>query len=251
MLKCELDKNNFIQYRENTWDSKVFLKNVYEILEVKVDNSHENELIEAFISTLSSNRENILITVRVKANQENLVKIFQKYNFEIVEMSYSLFIRNLQKVNLGKYKKRIELIKMEEKHLNAVQQISVEAFYYSRYHLDKALPVSQIKQRNKNWVNDMFRNNTFCDVYVDKNEVVSFVFYEINSETATLLLGGSKEGKGFFTPLVWNALLIKFQEMGIKQVKTIIQTNNLGSLKLHLNFSFEIDSIFYGLNKHI
>lgn len=252
--KFKISENHYLTYRENEWDSRVFDKKAFEILDIITNEENADKLLDLFLQKLHSKKVSLLVTIRVNQNNKYLLNIFQKYDFKIVEMSYELVLENLERVQRKKYKNDNNFIQMTKDQLLDVQEIASSVFNFSRYHLDHQLDLNALNQRYKNYIEYMYSTNTPNLIYYAKdNTVSSFLFYSIDKEksSSTFLLVGSIEGKGFLVPMTYYKVLDKLRSLQIKQVKTLIQADHIDSLKLHLNFGFKIKSVSYGLNKHI
>lgn len=133
-----------------------------------------------------------------------------------------------------------------------LDRIDEKMFDTDRVSLDYILPKNTILKRYKGWIKDEFaKNSIICELLRGKASIGFFLLKKRNAETMDSILAGifskyKKLGLGF-------AVIEKHVEFSrknnFKKVVTRVSSNNLVSLKMHLELGYEIKGLNYVFRK--
>ena len=233
--------NSSLVYRKTPWDNKVFNIETKEILNIDYQSIDDIEkLIQSFESTFDNNG---LMYFRVDSNERILKEKLLSNGYYICETSINLISKNIQRFDFNKIFKKDYILNsnLNIDYIEQLKEICFSSFNYSRFHEDPFLKKEESKERYRNWIGDLVKQNKKI-LFYEKNKIVySFMFYEIiEKDTVTLLLGGSKNSFGQMTPIFWTSVFNFLKNKGIKTINVTVSAANITILNLYLMNGFLI-----------
>lgn len=243
--------NSKLSYRENTWDTELFKKHTFEILEYNGD----LENFEVLLDKMEVPSSDAVIMYRCDANDLKTKKVLMEQDFQVMETSLDIFLSLTASYKLPAiYTKRSLTLEVP----SAEQQLEIKTFIgstfnYSRFHEDPLFSRECANKRMEKRIDVFLEQNDFkCLIHqTPSGEIVSFIYYREIENEIYFELGGSKEGKGHYTPFFWASLIQHFKSLEIKKIRTRISAANIGVANIYWSFGFKISSAVIDCHKHI
>lgn len=136
--------------------------------------------------------------------------------------------------------------KFDYKTNNTIKKIAKESFTKDRFHFDPLCCNEMVDLRFVNWVDDMLDDpKALIYAITNKNKIAGFL---ITSESRIILTAIDKNSRGEgLGKTLWLSTLKDMLNKGIKEVETVISTNNIEVLNLcsSLGFKFKNPSFVF------
>ncbi len=243
--QIKINNDNFITYQNTPWNSRVFGFNTNQIININYDSiGNLQKLIELF--DINNKRDKINFTgIKISSNEKIIKKILQDNMFYYVQDSILL---EGKLDYLTPYKRTLKLNrKLKEKYIEQITIIAYNSFAYGRLHSDFNIPIEISRKRHKNWSIDMINKDVPLFYYILNEKVISFMFYEIKNNAVSLILGGSKQGYGIYSPYFWSSI-VKYFDKYIK-ITANISASNITIFKLYLDLGFKVTNSYSCFHK--
>ena len=241
-MEC-IDVGGTKLYWMNTpWDQKFFSLKTIEI--IKIEDEDSTNLKECLIQ-LSKITSAELTYGRFNAANFVAKKVFYSLGYYSAETSASVILPNLREYSLPNiYNNRLLTIQsFVASDAGWIIKNIGESFRYSRFHEDPNLDNRLCANRMTGWSKDLIQKATECVVFKLHATPHCFMFYEINNNQVTLILGGSVKGSELHAPFFWASVINYFKGMGVSKISTRISLANAGVLSLYQNLGFKISSV--------
>lgn len=240
-----------LSYRENTWDTELFNKATFEILEF------DGELVDFphLIEQIELPNDNAVVMYRCDANDLKTKRVLMAEGFQVMETSLDIFLALTSTYKLPSIysKKMLTLVEPSIEQQLEIKSFIGGTFNYSRFHEDPLFDEQTANNRMEKRI-DVFleQDNYKCLIHeTPSGEVVSFIYYRQSGDEIYFELGGSKNGKGHYTPFFWASLIQHFKEQKIKKIRTRISAANIGVANIYWSFGFKVSSTVIDCHKHI
>lgn len=247
-MEC-IDVDDTRLYWINTpWDQKFFSLKTVEI--IKVENKSPVNL-EKCLRELSKVTCAELTYGRFNAADILTKKVFYSLGYYSAETSASVTLSKIQDYHLPRiYNNRLLPIKsFVNSDAEWISTNIVKSFQYSRFHEDPNIDNKLCDKRMKGWSEDLISRGTKCLVYKSLDTPHSFMFYTMDKNQVTLILGGSIKGSELHAPFFWASIINHFKSMGVSKISTRISLANSGALSLYQNLGFKIGSVLIDYHK--
>ncbi|MCI5218014.1 MAG: hypothetical protein D3914_02170 [Candidatus Electrothrix sp. LOE2] len=241
--------NSLLFYRDTHWDKKILGLDTKEILSIIYNNKSElHNIIDKFENTIFSKT---FVYFRCDSNDQAIKQEMIKRKYYIAESALIMHHTKLHRIDFSKlYRSNLELdTNIDRTEIKKIQLMSYNTFNYSRFHEDPFIECEKARRRYYNWIPELIAQKNNLLVYRQDNEIISFMFFSIEKETAKLILGGTKEGYGMMAPYFWSSVLMYLQKSNIKKVEAIISSANLVVLNLYINLGFNVKKTFFDYHK--
>lgn len=233
---------------EAFWEKKNLSLNT---LELEFD---EKDSIE-IINTIKEFEEYDYIAAKVPKGKVDFIHKLETKKFHFMEAQIEL-INNLKQKNempnrLLQTSNNIHYVPVKEEiELEMIlNKIDSNMFDTDRISLDSYLGKELAAARYINWIRNLFyrEDSMLCKLIHEEREIGFFLFKKINEKIYSSVLVGlytefKNKGLGFS---VVEQHILWAVENHVEQIVTRVSSNNLRSLKLHLNFGYEIKDIYY------
>jgi len=242
----------YILGRLTPWDTKVFQKKTYELLQL--DASNITELEKEIGNSTFFGAE--LIYGRFSADDYTIKELLINAGFVPCETSYDISLPRLDKFSLPKpYSlKNYPLTIETEASFDEIAVIaSDKMFRFSRFHEDPCVSPELADKRLGFWVRDLkHQSNIIALTYRNLDGVIiSFMLCQKDNETVKFLLGGSRKGMEFHSPFFWGSVISYWQSKGVKKIITTISAANIGVVNLYSSLGFVFNCVKIDYHKHI
>lgn len=237
--------------RNAYWEKRNLNLNV---LEVEFD---DNDTVEDINKLKYNDFEYIVIKVPI--GKLDIIHKLEDINFRFLETQFEL----MNEVQEGRIFKQthLEILKntyykeiLHKDELdNLLANLDKYMFETDRISLDPIFNKKISAVRYKNWVMDEFKNkdSRICNlIYNDAN--IGFFIIKLNEEKADSLLAGLYDkyrNKGLGIATVQNPIEYCVENHNIRKITTRISSNNLKSLKVHVECGYKIIGMKYVLRK--
>ena len=247
-LKIE---NSKITYRENIWDTELFNIPTFEILDLQ--GNLEN--FPSLLKEIDIKESNAVLMIRCDANDLDTKRALMSEGFQVMETSLDLYlaITSNYKIPSIYSKKLVNLVEATVKQQLEIKSFIGSTFNYSRFHEDPLFDGAKASKRMEKRVDVFLAQSEYkCLIHeTPDGEVVSFIYYRQLENEVYFELGGSKNGKGHYTPFFWASLINYFKTRNVKKIRTRISAANIGVANIYWSFGFKIKSTVLDCHKHI
>ena len=236
--------NGCIEWRYTPWD-KVSLE--CETIELQSIRSKDPYEIEQELQLIIEETKAELIYGRFSASDRLLKKTLLNAGFYIAETSAKVFLNGLQRLKLDGvlYSRDIEISYGDLSDKEDVERIVNGMFDFSRFHEDIFIEECRSNRRMVAWIGDLINQNKPFMISRDRSgNLISFMFYEVAHNSATLILGGADRKARIHSPFFWGAVMKELQLIGVERVETQVSIANTGVLSLYQELGFRITSTF-------
>lgn len=245
--------NAIIKWRNTPWDSKVFNCHTVELLSIDCKNGSENDLFEG-IKKVEHESKADFIYGRFSADDFFTKKSFINLKYFIAETTLKIYLNISHNYNLpamySKYSINVE--RATDDNVYELANISGNMYKFSRFHEDPYLDQALCNRRMSSWVSDLGKRKVPALIFRNsKQQIISYLFYEIEDKKVNWILGGSSNGNGFYTPAFLSYCIKHFRGIGINKIVTTISAANKGILGIYLSLGFNVSSVLYDYHKHI
>ena len=217
-----------------------------------------SECISEIDSDICDNLDYEYQICRIPASNMELVYFLQKHGFVFSETAFELSASLKKVVVSDVYKPYIEMMnyhKAGEEEIKIVEDtIRKGVFKTDRIALDPFFSLEKSGNRYGNWfVQEMKNKTTNC--YIVEAEETPIGFFVLKEETNNIsnsflaaLFNEQNIGMGFAT-IYFPLVQAKAEEK--KRIVTHVSSNNIDSLKTHLEVGYKINGISYCFIKHL
>ncbi len=229
LIKYSEDVGTFT-LRENPWDTRALGLKTYELVEF--DGKAENGALASQLSSILEKSAVDLCMARIDSGRKQVVRDLQvNASFLFVETSQIMEIRSLANnlVIKERLTKKMPVRLAVAADMEAIIAIACTVFEHGRFSEDVSIPAKKTQERQRNWIVDMFNNQTPILVTTNKsNEVTAFMAYDEDKEnTINLLLGGAAEGDGISGVCLWHGMMKYFNDHGVSSVRAMVSASNV------------------------
>ena len=154
------------------------------------------------------------------------------------------------------YSDRIDFREIEgEAFERLLRKVQVdEMFKTDRIYLDRFFPSSAADKRYAGWCRDLKRaGSTFLEYLIDGVPVGFYEYQKKTSKSWHTSLGGmypDRNEYALLTPAINCVLLDRFEQEGMRTMRSAVSTNNAVILRLHLSVGYQIGDVSYVYVKH-
>ncbi len=249
-LKIEKDSENYLSYRYTPWDTKNFGLNTNEILDIvyKTPEALKGLLIK--FDALNAANDVRFTYTRVDANDKVIKASLQEAGFYYAETSFVISKNDILTYDfLQNIKNPPILTPAESEDFEQIREIARYDFHYSRFHEDIHIDIEKARFRFYNWIDSLVEQKKEFSVYKLKGEVMAFHCQDVNSDTAHLILSGTKGRAALIAVSFWAAFLHNLKTRNVKRAHTIISASNLKIINLYNYFDFKYEKTLVGFHK--
>lgn len=251
MQKIILDTNNYINYQDTPWDSKVLGYNTNEITEFVYSTEDQlYKLIEEH-EKICNEQKCLFTNTRINPEDKILRKVLSNVGYLNTETS---LIVELNTKNL-KFDESINKLKFSTKYFNKehipnIEDMASTIFFHGRFFEDPYLSIDSAKARNRNWIKDL-ENSSSIIVGEINSGIFGFMAFKIDNDKATLILGGVKDNFKHLAYSFWLRIILELKnEHKIKKIIGVISASNIPSINIYSFFGFKVTHCFFGYHKH-
>ena len=224
------------------------------VAEITIEGFDEN--ISEIISTIDKND---YIVVKVPNSKISLIHELENYGFRFLETQFEVCHPIPKRLSIDPYIRRIiDRVKYQqirdkeglEKVLNKIDDIMFDT---DRFYLDPAFDNSVSSLRYKNWIRYEFYNKSvfLASLIVEGDEIGFFLMTKIDDNKYSSTLAGifsqfKNSGLGIAAigkPIFWA------YDNKIDKILSRISSNNILSLKVHLELGYKINNVLYVFRK--
>jgi len=249
MEEIKINEDNVITYYKTEWNDRVLGFKTNEISEIKFDSIEKgNELLSLFDKEAKLN--NIIYSaIRINSDSKDLKFILEKSNYFNIETSIRVEF-NLKRFEensfLEKFKISIEKSTIED--LKIIKNISNNEFNHGRFFEDPSFNRSISKQRNLNWIDDLYEKSNLL-IGKNKQNICAFMFYKTTNSVVNFEMGGVDSKYSHLAYSFWYNIIKKMKEDGITNINTLVSGTNLGVINLYSKFGFRFSNTLFGYRK--
>lgn len=252
LIKFDQDAGTFT-LRENPWDTRALGLQTFELLEFN-DKIGDGALARHLSETLNTSPIDLCMA-RIESGRKQIIRDLQVYaSFLFVETSQMMEIRSLSKnlVIKERLTKKMPVRFAVATDMGAIIDIACTVFEHGRFSEDISIPLERTQERQRNWIVDMFNNQTPILVTTNKsNEVTAFMAYdEDEMHNINLLLGGAAKGDGISGVCLWHGMMKYFYENGVTSVRAMVSASNINVIALYEALGFQVVETLFGLHWH-
>lgn len=242
-----------MKYRLTPWDSKVFGIKTAEIF---TDDKYSDK--DNFYSDLLSLEKEMVdcgvefVYTRIDGNNLYLRKILQDNGYYFAESSLNILIPNIQRYIYKKLPK-ITFTFADISEIEQIKAIARDSFDFGRFHEDPNISIEKSKQRYYNWIDDLVIQKADINVARVNEKIVGFCIQKNNVENSysELILGGCSRGFEVYALSLWNEIFEYNKNIGMRRVKTVVSSSNIGILNLYSYFNFRVEKSLFGFHKFL
>lgn len=252
MEKIELDSGNFLTFRRNEWDEKVFGCGTVELLGLQYDTPQKAATLLERFDVMNRKLMTGVATTRIDAADKIAKDILQDAGFRYIETTMLFTLNTLHKFSrpAGTGTLVVPVSPPSDADFESIRRIARDAFGFSRYHEDRRIPEILARERYYRWIDDLRRQDKQFLCYKAGAEVVSFLAYHVTGgKEVELILAGSDSGKGFATPFFWISFLDQLKSEGYRKAKAMVSAANTQVVNLYAICGFRVHKSFMGFNK--
>lgn len=237
-----------IEYRLTPWDTKTFGFKTAEITTIQFSENFSQEL--KTIEEELKQKEVKFVYTRIDGQDFQLKKILQDFDYYFAESSLTLFKNKLQSFEKQKQPK-IKLETFKSSDIDSIKNMARDSFNFGRFHEDANIDSKLSKARYYNWIDDLLSQKATIQTAKLGDKLVGFNIQKediVQLETNITLTGC---GKGFelYVLSLWNEILEYNKIQGIRKVRTLISTANIGVLNVYSYFGFKVEKTLFGFHK--
>lgn len=243
-------KDGYISYLKTPWDAKVLGYESISIEEINSPSLRYKSLLSDFLQYCKK-LDIGFISTRIPASINLLRSELQSYGFRVVEHTLDVQSSSIDHNLIQNLVQRIPLQTTENilDHIKDTKNIASEAFRFGRFHEDPIINNDTANLRNRNWIDDLIRQESHFNILLKKETAVGFMSWKKDSDDhVKLLFGGVLEKYQHLAYSFWADSIQKTQPF--TSITTTISSSNTPIANLYRYYGFNFTNPQFGLTWH-
>ena len=245
-----LDANNFLNFQDTPWDSKVLSVKTNEITNIRYSNE---DLLYKSIADFEKYcviHKYLFTNTRINPDDQIIRKVLSDQGYLNTETSLLVdrVVNNFNTDDIGNLK--FSLREYEIQDIEELKAISFDIFNHGRFFEDPYISEEIARTRNKNWIYDLMATSKIIVGEINTT-MFGFMAFRVEGNRASLQLGGVKNNFTIYSYPFWHKFFLELiDKYEVKYISGLVSASNIRILNLYSYFGFKFSKAYFGYHKH-